>query len=73
MEKIGNRNFSAKETCLRIGVSRPTLSRLVASRQIGCFRVGIRILFSEKHITDFLSSVERPANEGSIRRRARVA
>jgi excisionase family DNA binding protein len=73
MEKIVNRNFSAKETCLRIGVSRPTLSRLVASRQIGCFRVGTRLLFSEQHITNFLASVERPAYESFVRRRARVA
>ena len=63
MDNIGKRNYSAKETCSKIGVSRPTLTRLAQNRKIAYYRVGTRLLFSDEHIEQFLGAVERPASE----------
>jgi excisionase family DNA binding protein len=50
---------SAKQTSLKLGVSKSTLCRLMQRGEIGFFRVGSRVLFSEeKHIAPFLESCE---------------
>src|SRR6266540_543356 len=46
----------AKNT-LRISVA--TLRRLIAKQVLGYYRIGLRIMFSDTHISDYLSSVER--------------
>lgn len=50
---------SAHQTAARLGVSKPTLCRLMQRREIGFYRVGTRVLFSEEHIREFLDRVER--------------
>jgi excisionase family DNA binding protein len=51
--------FSAKETVALLGISRPTLSRLQQKGAIGCYKIGVRTLFAQKHIEDFLTRHER--------------
>lgn len=62
-----NKNLSVKETCEAIGVSRPTLNRLLKAGQISCYRVGTgkksRVLFAPEHIRQFLQTCERRARE----------
>lgn len=55
-----NRNLSAKELSQMMGLSRPTLSRLVAAKKLGCYRIGARILFDyQRHVLPFLRSNEQ--------------
>lgn len=43
-----------------LGVSKPTLSRLMRRGRLGFYRLGEkRVLFSDKHIADFLADCER--------------
>ena len=59
---------SASETALRLGISKPTLCRLMQAQRIGFYRVGARVLFDEqKHIAPFLESCERKARAGRER------
>lgn len=58
VEGLGKGLLSAKETARRLGISLPTLSRLTTSGKIGSYKIGVRRLYSERHITDFLNSVE---------------
>lgn len=55
--------YSAKETVALLGISRPTLSRLLRRNAIGHFRIGTRTLFSAEHIRTFLESVEQVPRE----------
>lgn len=69
MGDVQEKLFSAKETVALLGISRPTLSRLLRRNAIGHFRIGTRTLFSAEHIRAFLESVEQ-APKGSSRARA---
>lgn len=62
--------YSARETVEKLGISRPTLSRLLRRKVIGHFRIGTRTLFSEEQIRVFLESVEQVPRES---RRTRAA
>jgi excisionase family DNA binding protein len=53
--------YSAKETVALLGISRPTLSRLQQKGAIGCYKIGVRTLFAQKHIEDFLARHEQVA------------
>lgn len=59
MSDLKEKIYSAKETVAILGISRPTLSRLLRRNAIGHFRIGTRTLFSEEHIRTFLQSVEQ--------------
>lgn len=59
MSEVQEKLLSAKETVVRLGISKPTLCRLMQKGQIGYYRVGTRVLFSDKHITAFLQACER--------------
>jgi excisionase family DNA binding protein len=48
---------SAKDAAARLGISRPTLSRLIRDSRIGVYRVGTRTLFDEKILEEFKESV----------------
>lgn len=65
--------LSAKEAAVRLGISRPTLSRLVRDNKIGVYRVGVRTLFDEKILEEFKNSIFQPARETASRRRAEAA
>jgi excisionase family DNA binding protein len=73
MSEVQEKLLSAKEAVVRLGISKPTLSRLCRDKKIGFYRVGMRILFSEeRHITPFLASCEcKPCVEQSGREGAR--
>ncbi len=61
---------SASETALYLGISKPTLTRLVQAGKIGFYRIGTRLLFDEQnHITPFLESCEGKARAGRERNR----
>lgn len=53
--------MSEVEAARRCGVSRITLLRMRKAGKIGFYRIGTRVLFSESHINEFLSRVERKA------------
>jgi excisionase family DNA binding protein len=50
--------YTSAEACDFLRVSRPTLSRLVQSKKIGHFRVGVKLLFSREHLDQFLAQSE---------------
>lgn len=66
-------NLTAEQVCKQVGISRPTLSRLCRAGKIGFFRIGVRVLFSPEHVSDFLQSVEQKPSEVSLRKRVRAA
>jgi excisionase family DNA binding protein len=70
MSDVQEKLYSARETVAMLGISRPTLSRLLRRNAIGHFRIGTRTLFSAEHIRIFLKSVEEVPKEP---RRVRVA
>jgi excisionase family DNA binding protein len=56
------RVFTRKEAARQLGVSTSTLKRIIAEGRIGQFKTGKRkTVLSEKHIADYLKSVEQPA------------
>jgi excisionase family DNA binding protein len=63
MSDVRERLYSAKEAVAILGISRPTLSRLLRRNAIGHFRIGTRTLFSAEHINAFLASVEQVPKE----------
>lgn len=51
----------SKEFRELVGISRPTEHRARANGKLGCYKIGTRIFYSDKHIEDFLARHERPA------------
>lgn len=63
MSEIQGKLLSAKQAVNRLGISKPTLCRLMQRGEIGFYRVGARVLLSEEHIKEFLNRVEqKPRN-----------
>ncbi len=63
--------LSANETALRLGISKPTLSRLMQKQAISFYRIGARVLFDEeKHIQPYLATTERKATKRADERSA---
>ncbi len=61
MESISNL-LSEKQAAEFLGVSFITLFRKRKRREIGCYRVGFRVLYSrEKHLQPFLDACEQKA------------
>ncbi len=50
--------LTAKELAERLKSSRATVSRLVAKGVIGYYRIGLRTMFSEEHLSEYLQGVE---------------
>ncbi len=58
---------SANQTARLLGVSTPTLCRLMQRKKIGFYRVGKRVLFAERHVTEFLAACEsKPVEESNF-------
>lgn len=51
--------YTLDETKDRLKISASTLHRLIAKGVISHYRVGVRIMFSEEHLKEYLRSVER--------------
>ncbi len=63
--------LSANETAMRLGISKPTLCRLMQKQVIAHYRVGARVLFDEeKHIQPYLATTERKAAKEADERSA---
>jgi excisionase family DNA binding protein len=58
MSEVQERLLSAKEAVAKLGISKPTLCRIMQRGEIGFYRVGTRVLFSEEHKTTFLKACE---------------
>ena len=56
--------FTLDEVRERLNISQSTLRRLIAKNVISYFRVGARIMFSEGHLNEYLTSVERRKSLG---------
>jgi excisionase family DNA binding protein len=50
--------MTLKEAKERLNISASTLRRLIAKKTISYYRVGLKIMFSDDHITNYLRSVE---------------
>ncbi len=62
MNEKAERLKSATEIALRLGISKPTLCRMMQRGEINFYRIGARVIFSEeRHFAPFLASVERGA------------
>ena len=59
MSEVRERLLSAKEAVAKLGISKPTLCRIMQRGEIGFYRVGMRVLFSEEHISTFLEACEQ--------------
>lgn len=62
--------FSRKDAAQKLGVSVVTIDRLLASRNIAHFRVGKRVLFTDKHLEDYIANNERKT-KATIRKESR--
>jgi excisionase family DNA binding protein len=67
MSEVTEKLLSAKEAVERLGISKPTLCRLMQRGKIGYYRVGMRVLFSDKHISDFLAACEHKPKEMQVK------
>jgi excisionase family DNA binding protein len=52
----------------RLNISASTLRRLIAKNVISFYRVGVRIMFSDEHIDDYLKSAENRRYLNSVER-----
>lgn len=49
-----NKNLlSARQVAARLGISRPTLSRLIRDKKIGVYRIGTRTLFDDAVVEEY--------------------
>jgi hypothetical protein len=46
-----------------VGISVPTLDRLLRDRKVGCVRLGGRVLFTERHAEELFEKFEVKARE----------
>lgn len=52
--------FPTKEAARRLGISPPTLREMVRQQEIGVFRVGGKLMFSQWVLDLYLASVYEP-------------
>jgi len=60
MKDVIKRVYSIKETCYALGISRPTVMRLIETKKLGHIRVGHRIIIP-------ISDVDQYIKENTIR------
>ena len=53
--------LNISQAASRLGVSKRFLYQLVSRRVISCYRMGVRILFDEAQLEDFLARSLQPA------------
>lgn len=59
--------YTRAEAAQKLGISTSTLKRIISEKRIGQFRTGKRKThISERHINEYLRSVEQPANLSSL-------
>lgn len=65
--------ISSKEFRAITGLSRMTETRHRTSGNLGFYKIGTRVFYSQQHISDFLARHERPARERKGRTRSAQA
>lgn len=63
LRPLGDAFLSRDEAARVLGVAPLTLSRMVASRRIGAYRVARRLRFAHEHLREFLDRHEVRARE----------
>lgn len=61
MEKV---TLTAQETADYIGVSYMTVTRMVKRKEIGCIRVGKKILFRKETLDQWMTDQEKKGSAG---------
>jgi len=54
--------MTESEFCEAVGISRTTAYRLRSKGKLSHFRVGAKVLYGQKHISEFLDASERKAH-----------
>jgi excisionase family DNA binding protein len=54
-----NNLMSEKQAAARLGISRITLLRAREAGRIRFFRIGVRVLYNQEQLNDFLATCER--------------
>ena len=54
---------SVQKVATQLSVSPKTVRRLIAAEQLGCHKVGRRVLVSESQVREFVSSTEKAPEE----------
>ena len=54
--------FTEREAASLLGISHSYIRLLRAQRRISCYHFGGRVVYAEKHITEFKSAAERRAS-----------
>lgn len=65
--KLSKKLRSAREAAEQLGISKPTLCRLMQRGEISFYKVGSRVLFSDEHISAFLASCEHKSESVGVR------
>jgi excisionase family DNA binding protein len=68
IEKI---TLTEEEFAERVGVSKITIWRLRRAGRVAHYKIGTRILYSDMHVSEFLSRYERPVR--GVSREIKVA
>lgn len=58
--------INRKEFAELAGISVASLDRLLRDRKVSCVRLPGRVLFSEKHLEEFIARHGRPAREWKV-------
>ena len=60
MERKKCELLTNSECAEKLNISRATLGKLMAKGAISYYRIGLKVMFSEEHLADYLKSVEKP-------------
>jgi excisionase family DNA binding protein len=61
--------ISATEAAERLGVSRPTITRLIQAKRLACYRIGSRVLFDDSILENYLATVYQPPADAKLSKR----
>jgi len=57
-----NRLLSARQACVLLGLSLPTLRRMTAARAVPFVRIGSRVLFEPESLQAYIAERRVPSN-----------
>jgi len=52
---------TAREVAALLNVSRASLTREIQRGRLGCYRCGVKILFDDEQVRDYLEIIAQPA------------
>jgi excisionase family DNA binding protein len=62
-DQDNNNLMSEKQAAARLGISRITLLRAREAGRIRFFRIGVRVLYNQEHLNEFLATCERKGSQ----------